>query len=327
MPQSLRSRGRRPNRPWLAGVLAAVLVAGAGTVCDATAQADAGHARPEQASFESAQAAVTALVQAAESGSTAAMARVLGPGSGRVLRSGDDAADAQARADFLTAYRQRSHVEGSEAGRATLYVGNNDWALPFPIVQSHARWRFDTRAGVQQYLNRQIGANELSALAVMNAYVQAQREYVLHDRDNDSVLEYAQRIVSSPGLHDGLYWPVAAGESLSPMGARFALANLGPYRGTDDAPQPYDGYYFRQLTAQGPDAPGGAYDYRVNGKQIGGYALLAWPARYGVSGVMTFIVNHDGVTYSKNLGRATSAQAQAITAFNPDATWKRETAP
>ena len=179
----------------------------------------------------------------------------------------------------------------------------------------------------RQYLDRQIGANELAVVAVMDTYVQAQREYVLRDRNRNGLLEYAQRMVSSEGQRDGLYWPAPAGEPPSPMGARFALAQLGPYRGSDDAPQPFNGYYFRPLTGQGAGAAGGAYDYIVKGRQIGGFALIATPARYGVSGLMSFIVNHDGVVFSKNLGADTAAVAARITRFNPDTGWKREEAP
>jgi Protein of unknown function (DUF2950) len=161
-------------------------------------------------------------------------------------------------------------------------------------------------------------------LAVLDTYVQAQREYVQRDRTRNGLLEYAQRIVSSEGQRDGLYWPVAAGEPPSPMGARFALATLGPYRGTDDAPQPFHGYYFRPLTSQGPTAAGGAYDYVVKGHQIGGFAMIATPARYGVSGVMTFIVNHDGVVFAKDLGRDSAAVAARISRFDPGAGWRRE---
>ena len=293
----------------------------------ATAVSAARSTRPAQSSFETPEAAAAALVAAIQSGDRAPVAAVLGSGASRVLRSGDPQADAQARTDFLAAHQQRSRIEPVADDRAVLHVGEADWALPFPIVKAGDRWRFDTRAGLQQYLDRQIGANELSVMAVLDAYVQAQREYVLRDRNRDGLLEYAQRMVSSEGKHDGLYWPAAAGEPPAPMGARFALASLGKYRGTDEAPQPFNGYFFRPLTSQGPDAAGGAYDYLVKGRQIGGFAMIATPARHGVSGVMTFIVNHDGVVFSKNLGRDTTAAAARITRFDPDAGWKRETPP
>jgi len=281
----------------------------------------------KQASFDSPQAAVDALVAAVKSGSRPAIAKVLGPGADRVLNSGDAQADAQAREEFLAAYAQAWALDSEGDKRATLLLGDKRWPLPFPVVKTDQRWRFDTRSGVQEFLDRQIGANELAVLAVIDTYVQAQREYVLRDRNRDGLLEYAQRLVSSAGQRDGLYWPTSPGEAPSPMGARFALAHLGSYRGSDDAPQPFHGYYFRPLTAQGAAAAGGAYDYIVKGRQIGGFAMIATPARHGVSGLMSFIVNHDGVVFSKNLGPRTTQLASGIRSFNPDASWKRETPP
>lgn len=312
----------------LAGSLAALACAALSVGAWAQAPAaKAGAARPAQASFESTKAAVEALVAVVKGGDNAAIAAVLGPGAGRVLRSGDAQIDAQARSDFLVAQQQNSVVEADGDSRANLLIGPNSWPVPFPLVKSGERWRFDTRAGLQQYLDRQIGANELAVLAVLDSYVQAQREYVLRDHSRNGLLEYAQRMVSSADQRDGLYWPVATGERPSPMGARFALANLGPYRGTDDAPQPFHGYYFRPLTGQGPHADGGAYDYIVKGHQIGGFALIATPARQGVSGLMSFIVNHDGVVFSKKLGRDSTAAAARISRFDPEASWKREAPP
>jgi Protein of unknown function (DUF2950) len=290
-------------------------------------QGSAAKAAQQQATFETPRAAVDALVAAVKAGDNAPIAKVLGPGAGRVLNSGDPQLDAKARADFLRVQEQNAILEADGDTRATLLLGPNYWPLPFQLVKAGARWRFDTTGGLQQYLDRQIGANELAVMAVLDTYVQAQREYVLRDRNRDGLLEYAQRIVSSEGQRDGLYWPVDAGQPPSPMGARFALASLGPYRGTDDAPEPFHGYYFRPLTAQGASAAGGAYDYIVKGKQIGGFAMIATPARQGVSGVMTFIVNHDGVVFSKNLGRDSAAAAARITRFDPGAGWQRETAP
>lgn len=281
----------------------------------------------QQATFETARAAVDALAAAVKADDNKAIAKVLGPGAGRVLDSGDPQQDANARAAFLKAQEQNAILEADGDTRATLLLGPNYWPLPFQVVKAGARWRFDTIGGLQQYLDRQIGANELAVMTVLDAYVQAQREYVLRDRNRDGLLEYAQRIVSSEGKRDGLYWPSDASQPPSPMGARFALAALGPYRGTDDAPAPFHGYYFRPLLAQGPSAAGGAYDYLVKGRQIGGFAMIATPARHGVSGVMTFIVNHDGVVFSKSLGRDSAAAAARITRFDPGAGWTRESAP
>lgn len=281
--------------------------------------------RPPQQRFETPDAAVSALVDAARAEDRARVLRVLGPGGRRVLESGDPQIDAEARRRFLAAYERGHVIELDGERRATLLLGEERWPLPFPLVSDGAgRWRFDTAAGVQEYLDRQVGQNELDVLKVMDAYVQAQREYAKRDYTQNGLLEYAQRIVSSEGQRDGLYWPAAAGEPPSPMGARFALAALGRWRGTEDAPQPFHGYFFRPLTAQGPHAVGGAYDYLVNGHQIGGFALLAWPAQWGVTGVMTFIVNHDGVVHARNLGRQTSQRAGLIDRFDPGPGWKRE---
>ncbi len=316
------------HRPLLAAALALLtLVAAPGPALAQTAAAAKAAPRTAQATFETPRAAVDALVSAVQAGAPGPIAQVLGPGAGRVLNSGDPQLDAKAREDFLFAHRQNAILEAEGENKATLFIGPDFWPLPFQLVKVGERWRFDTSAGVQQYLDRQIGANELAVIAVMDTYVQAQREYVQRDRNRDGLLEYAQRMVSSEGRRDGLYWPAPPGEPASPMGARFALAHLGPYRGSDDAPQPFNGYYFRPLTGQGPQAVGGAYDYIVKGRQIGGFALIATPARHGVSGLMTFIVNHDGVVYSRNLGSDTARLAAQITRFNPDGKWKREPAP
>jgi hypothetical protein len=329
MQHTLKKRPQ-PARTLLAAALSTVVLSALGLNPSAHAQAKppaAVGARAPQLSFDTPQAAVDALVAAVRTGTPGPITQVLGPGAGRVLRSGDPALDAHARKEFLDAHQQSAAIEADGDARASLLIGPNQWPLPFPIVRAGARWRFDTKAGLRQYLDRQIGANELAVVAVMDTYVQAQREYVLRDRNRNGLLEYAQRMVSSEGQRDGLYWPAAAGEPPSPMGARFALAHLGPDRGSDDAPQPFNGYYFRPLTGQGARAAGGAYDYIVKGRQIGGFALIATPARYGVSGLMSFIVNHDGVVFSKNLGPDTAAVAARITRFNPDTGWKREEAP
>ena len=280
--------------------------------------------KPAQATFETAKAAVDALVQAVQKNTSGTIAAVLGPGADKVINSGDPQADASTRERFLAAHQQASYLEGDGDNRATLIVGAASWPFPFPLVKQGERWRFDTKRGLQQYLDRQIGGNELAVMTVLEAYVQAQREYAQRDRNRDGLLEYAQRTVSSEGQQDGLYWPVPAGTPPSPMGAQFALASLGRYRGTDESPQPVHGYYFRPLTSQGPSANGGAYDYVVKGHQIGGFAMIATPARHGVSGVMTFLVSHDGVVFSANLGKSTTAKAAQITRFDPGPLWLRE---
>jgi hypothetical protein len=293
----------------------------------AAAKAAAKPTRPRvQLRFDSPEAAVSALVEAARAEDRERVFAVLGPGGRKVVESGDPQIDSETRYRFLAAYERGHGIEAQGEQRAILLLGEEQWPLPFPLVKDRdGLWRFDTVAGVQEYLDRQVGQNELDVLKVMDAYVQAQREYVQRDYSENGLLEYAQRIVSSEGKRDGLYWPTAAGEPPSPMGARFALAALGRWRGTDDAPQPFHGYFFRPLTGQGPHARGGAYDYIVKGHQIGGFALMAWPAKYGVSGIMTFIVNHDGVVYSRDFGPQTAQRVERIQRFDPGPQWKRET--
>jgi hypothetical protein len=192
-------------------------------------------------------------------------------------------------------------------------------------VKRGEKWSFDTRKGKEELINRRIGRNELNTIQVCLAYVDAQREYALKDRDGDGLVEYAQEFRSDRGKKNGLYWDVKAGEAQSPLGPLFAAAREKGYspKAAGGKPVPYHGYYYRILTGQGKNAPGGAYDYVVKGNMIGGFALVAYPAQYGSSGVMTFIVNHDGVVYQKDLGKSTEKSAVAMKLFNPDQTWKR----
>jgi hypothetical protein len=206
-----------------------------------------------------------------------------------------------------------------------LHVGNSDWPLPIPIVKVGKNWRFDTKEGKEEILNRRIGRNEVNAIQVCLAYVDAQREYVLKDRDADKLLEYAQKFISAKGKKDGLYWEAKEGEEQSPLGPLMAKATKEGYTGKKSGgkPIPYHGYYYKILKAQGKNAQGGAYDYVVKGKMIGGFALVAYPAEYGNSGVMTFIVNHDGVLYQKDLGKDTEKIANAMKKYDADETWKK----
>lgn len=277
-----------------------------------------------QKTFGSPSEAVAALIAAAKGHDTKAMLAVLGPGSRALVYSGDPVADRAGRERFVKAYEESNKLDLQGDAKAILSVGKDAWPLPIPIVKAGSAWRFDAKQGAEEILNRRIGRNELSAIQAIGAYVDAQREYYLLNPAKDKLLQYAQKVVSAKGKRDGLYYPTREGEAPSPLGQLFASATAAGYTtSADGKPAPYYGYNYRILKAQGPDAPGGAYDYVARGKMIGGFAMVAYPANYGNSGVMTFIVNQDGAVYEKNLGPDTAAAAQKITKFNPDKTWKR----
>jgi hypothetical protein len=281
-------------------------------------------AAEKQETFSSPEDAAKALGAASRAGDVKALENILGPGSASLIRSGDSVADRRGRERFAQAYEEASKVERQGDAKAILLIGKDEWPMPIPIVKGKDGWRFDAKQGREEVLNRRVGRNELSAVQAMLAYVDAQREYYLRNPRGDKLLHYAQKFDSARGKRDGLYFPTKAGEAPSPLGPLFAKAKAAGYSKDEDGlPDPYFGYRYRILKAQGADAPGGAYDYVVQGRMIGGFALIAWPASYGNSGVMTFIVNHDGVVYEKNLGPGTATAAGKITRFNPDKTWKR----
>jgi hypothetical protein len=274
--------------------------------------------------FPTAQAATEALVAALRADDRRRLRAVLGPGSDPLINSGDPIADRQGRERFVAAYDKRSKIEPEEDAKAILIVGENDWPLPFPLVKDAAGWRFDTEAGAEEIVNRRIGRNERAAIQVCLAYVDAQREYALMQGNRDGMHEYAMKLISTPGRRDGLYWPTREGQPLSPLGPLVEEAKEEGYGKSKNAVhKPYHGYLYRMLTAQGQNAPGGAYDYIVGGRMIGGFALIAYPARWGVSGIMTLVVNHDGVVYERNLGKATTAVASRMTRFDPDSSWSK----
>jgi len=277
-----------------------------------------------QLKFASPEEAVGAVVEAVKSNNSKALETIFGPGSRDLISSGDSAADQAGRERFLKLYDEKNRLDQTN-GKVVLSIGNEDWPFPIPMVQKDALWRFDTEAGREEILARRIGKNELSAIKVCLAYVDAQREYALKDRDADGLLQYAQKFKSDKGLMNGLYWEAKEGEEQSPLGPLFAAAQKKGYSvaSSGDQPIPYYGYYYRILNGQGKNAPGGAYDYLVKGDMIGGFALVAYPAKYGSSGIMTFIVNHDGMVYQKDLGEKTEEAVQAITLFNPDSMWKK----
>jgi hypothetical protein len=238
-----------------------------------------------------------------------------------VVTSGDVVADKAARERFIAAY-DKKHAVTEDGDKATLVIGEEDFPFAIPIVRKDDRWSFDTKAGLDEVLRRRVGRNELSAIEVSRAYVQAQNEYAALNPEGQGPHSYAQKIVSSPGKKDGLYWPSAEGQPESPLGDLFADSSAEGYK-PGAKPIPYHGYYYRILKRQGSGAPGGAFDYVVKGKMIGGFALVAYPATYGNSGIMTFVINHDGQVFEKDLGPQTGKAAPAIQAFEPDATWKK----
>ena len=277
-----------------------------------------------QTVFPSPDEAVKELVASARTGDAAAMIRVLGPGSKEIIESGDPVADKTARERFIKSFEDAHKIVMQGDAKAVLSTGKDDWPFPIPVVKDGSGWHFDTTAGKSEILNRRIGRNELAVIQVVQAYVDAQREYYLANPQDDKMLQYAQRIASTPGKRDGLYFQTKAGERPSPLGPLVDTSRAEGYSKSDDGKRtPYHGYHYRILKSQGPDAPGGAYDYVVRGRMIGGFALVAWPASYDNSGVMTFIVNHEGIVYEKDLGLGTSGTAQKMTTFNPDKTWKR----
>ena len=277
----------------------------------------------EGIAFPSAQAGVEKFVAASRANDTAALDKILGPEGRDIVHSGDAQADKNALGRFVAAYDAGHKLASAGPTKATLTVGSDEWPLPVPLVKGADGWRFDTAAGKEELLARRIGRNELITIDACKAFVDAQREYASSDR-GDGILDYAQRFMSTPGKKDGLYWPAKAGEPQSPLGPLFAKAQAAGYApGASGKPQPFNGYYFRILQGQGPAAKGGAYSYLAHGKMMGGFALIATPATYGVSGVMTFMVNQDGQVFQKDLGPNTRAVATQIKTFDPGPGWTK----
>jgi hypothetical protein len=241
---------------------------------------------------------------------------LFGPDGKDILESGDPVEDKESRAEFVRSAHEKLQIEQDPANpdRVTFSVGEQDWPFPVPVVRKDGKWRLDPISGRLEILARRVGRNELNTMEVCRGYVEAQLEYASEDHDKDGILKYAQNIASAPGKQDGLY---SENAPQHPVTKAFASAAGAP------KPEPYHGYYFRVLKSQGPAATGGAFDYVVKGKMIGGFALVAWPAEYGVSGVQTFIIDHEGLLYGKDLGINTAALARQITRFNPDKSWRR----
>ncbi len=276
-------------------------------------------ADPAQKSFATPDDAVNALVQAVKARDRNAMLAALG-NAGDWLSSGDATADKATVERFLSDYQEK-HTIVHDGDKATLTIGNEDFPFAFPLVKSGDQWRFDTASGKDELLARRIGRNELYAIKVLQAIVDAEQEYASEDRTGDGVLAYAQRLASRPGKRDGLYWPAKAGEPESPLGVLVAQAAGEGYKQSDKHPTPYHGYFYRMLKGQGKNAESGAFDYVVRGRGIAGFAVVAYPARYGNSGIMTFIVNQDGKIYQADLGPGTKAKAEGMQRFDPGEGW------
>ncbi len=280
---------------------------------------------PKGRGFESPTKAVSELLKAVRELDVQKTLEILGPDARDIIFSGDKV---QARAGvkkFLEKFDEKHKIEyvGPRKDKAVLYLGKEEWPYPIPLVRVGEKWYFDTAAGREEIINRRIGANELMAIKVLEAYVEAQLEYASKDRDGDGILEFAQKIVSDKGKKNGLYWPTKPGEEMSPFGPLIAKAAAEGYRKGSGKPQPYHGYYFKILTRQGKHAPGGAYDYVVDGNMILGFGMIAYPAKYGVSGIMTFAVNQNGVIYEIDLGPQTADIVNHKVAFDPTKKWRK----
>ena len=278
----------------------------------------------KQKGFATPEAAVRAFAAAMESNDENELLSIFGMAGKELISSGDPVRDKQRRETFIADYNRKNKL-AQEGSRMILNVGEKDWPFPIPLVKQGDQWFFDTKAGKEEILNRRIGENELSTVQTLLAIVDAQREYAMHDRNNDGIREYAEKFGSDPGKKNGLYWPMMPGEEPSPLGELVAEARAEGYRrsGTQQGPIPFHGYYFRMLKKQGKHAAGGAFDYVVKNKMIGGFAVVAYPAAYGSSGVMTFMVSHEGVVYEKDLGKNTAKTAKAMVSFDPDQPWKK----
>jgi hypothetical protein len=285
--------------------------------------ADTDAAAAPQRRFDSPEDAVKALAAATKAGDTAAVDAIFGPGVKELL-SGDPKQDSIEFAAFAKSIGRYYQLVRKSDDRVVVDIGDENWPMPIPLVRKDGSWFFDTAAGKDEIVNRRVGEDELMAIGVCRTYVQAQREYAGEDHDGSGVLKYAQKIKSAEGAKDGLYWKASPDEEQSPLGPLVAEARAEGYGGktAGGEPQPFHGYLFRILTAQGASAPGGAFSYVINGNMIAGFALVAYPAHWGESGVMTFIVNQWGKVYERNLGEDSADAALAMTEFNPDADWK-----
>jgi len=279
-------------------------------------------AAPEQTGFNTPEEAAAAFVAAVQGNDSAAMAKLLGPGSEDILASGDAVADASDREWFVSAYNAKHSLDADGTDKRVLSVGDDAWPMPIPIVKKDGKWVFDGDAGSDELIYRRVGRNELGAIDVCHGFVSAQTEYASLGRDGDPAGIYALKLISDEGMHNGLYWATTEDEPASPAGPFVAAAAEEGYRKAEgSARAPYHGYYYRMLFKQGTNANGGAKEYFKDGLLTEGFALIAWPADYGSSGVQTFIVNQDGVVFQKDLGEDTATAVEAIQAYDPDSSW------
>jgi hypothetical protein len=301
----------------VAGILLAVALAVPGRPAAAAAPAAPA---AKQTTFDSPQQAADAAIAAAAADDVPTLLAMFGADGKVLIESGDPVDDKQSRADFVEKARQKTEIrfDLGNPKKAIVLVGDDGWPYPVPIVERSGRWLFDAKAGRDEILARRIGGNELDAIAILRGYVEAQYEYATEDRDGSGILQYAQKAISTPGKRDGLCWKEADGTLGGPIGEFVAKALS---EGHASKTEPYNGYYFRILKAQGPNAPLGARDYVVKGAMIGGFAMVAWPAQYGVTGIQTFQVNHDGLVYQKDLGPETAKLAAAMTRYDPGEGW------
>ena len=317
---------QRTNRPGIAhcfmyGVL---VVACATAMTGIPTRWSTAAAQARERTFATPEDAVKAVIDTAKAGNLDTLLAIFGADGKELIASSDPATARMNRQVFVVAAGEQWHLEDAAPNRKTLVIGHEEWPFPVPIVKDANGWRFDTAAGKEEVIVRRIGRNELSAIETVRAYVTAQRRYAEQGHDSKPAGLYAAKFTSDSGKENGLYWPVAKGQKRSPLGDLVAQAaeEGRPVGAGQGQPSPFHGYYFKILTAQGSAASGGAKSYIVKGEMSGGYALVAWPAEYDVTGVMTFAVNQDGVVREKDLGRGTDATARKMTAYNPDSSWQ-----
>jgi hypothetical protein len=280
-------------------------------------------ASPQKA-FATGEEAVSVFIKALKAEDSKELLAILGDEADDLLHSGDPVMDRLRSEIFIKAFDTKHRLE-AEGDKLILIIGENEWPFPIPLIKQEQQWIFDTAAGMNEIINRRIGMNEISTIQTLLAIGDAQREYAEKDRDNDGLIEYAQKFRSDAGKKNGLYWETKGDDQISPLGELVARAIKGGYGRTDDSdePQPYFGYYYRMLTGQDKSAAGGAVDYMVKDNMLGGFAVIAWPAEYGNSGVMTFIVNHDQVVFQKDLGEDTEKEVDKIKLFDPNESWTK----